>query len=238
MSQRKSSVLVTCSELRDLHPLELKQIVPEDSKRLAQLASRRRRQQYLCGRHLLRVTLERWTGESAVSHRIATTDAGKPICIGGPAVTLSHSGDRVACAVTDSGEIGIDFEVPQERRRISNIARSFFSREEADWLDTQPSNRFYMLWVLKEAYSKAIGCGLSGFNRLRCRVFPPKIEATVSDGSFRELGLYSLNKSYMALATTQASLRSATLEHWEAGDRRFLPGGELLRVATLNDSAS
>ena len=238
MTQRKASVLVTCSKLRDLAPFEMKQVLPEDSGRLPRTVSRRRRQQYLCGRHLLRVTLERWTGERAVSHRISELETGKPVCVDGPAVNLSHSGNRVVCAVAGSGDIGIDLEQPRESRSRSKIARAFFSREEADWLDTQPNSRFYMLWVLKEAYSKAVGCGLSGLNRLRCTVLPPAIEATVSDGACRGLGLYSLNQFYLGVAVTQAPLSSLAFEHWEAENQRFLPHGAFQKIAMSDDLAT
>ncbi len=214
--------MVTYTRLRDLQPDKVTRVPSVNSGKLKHLGSTRRRQQYQCARNLLRLTLERWTGEPALSHQIITTETGKPICVDGPAVTITHSGNHVACAVTDSGDIGIDLEVPLQHRRISGIARLYFSSEEADWLDTQTGDYFYMLWVLKEAYSKAVGCGLTGLNRLRCKVLPPRIEATAPDDILGELGLYLMEESYLALATTKASLGSVVFERWDAGARSLV----------------
>ena len=160
-------VLVAYTMLRELTPAELALIPPAELRRVTEIAARRRQQEHLWGRALLRNTLERWTGEAAVSHRLTTTEQGKPTCIDGPAVSITHSGNLVACAVTGSGDIGIDLEVPRRSRRTTDIARSYFSSEEASWLATQPADRFHMLWVLKEACLKAIGLGLGGLDRFR-----------------------------------------------------------------------
>ena len=71
---------------------------------------------------------------------------------------LSHSGEYVACAVSDS-PVGVDIE------RIHdidlNIARHFFYGTEYDYvLNNKDSNKaFFELWVLKESYMKMTGLG-------------------------------------------------------------------------------
>ncbi len=206
-------------------------------RRLSRIGAPRRRQQYLCGRSLLRLTLERWTGQPAESHQLTATKEGKPICVDGPAVSITHSGDLVACAVTGSGEIGIDLEITDRRRKTSDIARSYFSGEEANWLETQPVDRFYMLWVLKEAHLKATGRGLSGLDRLRCKVQPPRIEASSTDDALGSLGLYAMGDSFLALAAGHSALLTVAFERWDSGSGITAIDSGFRTIATTHDDA-
>ncbi len=228
-------VLVAYTMLRELTPAELALIPPAELQRVTEIAARRRQQEHLCGRALLRNTLERWTGEPAVSHRLTTTEQGKPTCIDGPAVSITHSGNLVACAVTGSGDIGIDLEVPRRSRRTTDIARSYFSSEEASWLATQPADRFHMLWVLKEACLKAIGLGR--LDHFRFKVLPPKIEASIDDESIVSLGLYAMGEALLALATRQFSLQEVRFEYWNPGAGSPVSASGFRAIAKTDDVA-
>lgn len=75
---------------------------------------------------------------------------------------LSHSGSWVVCAA-GSKAVGIDVEKIKEIDL--NIAKRFFSKEEADDLFSKKEDEkieyFFDLWTLKESYIKADGRGLS-----------------------------------------------------------------------------
>jgi 4'-phosphopantetheinyl transferase len=84
----------------------------------------------------------------------------------GLAFNLAHADGLVACAVTSTGEVGIDVE------RISlrgadplTLAARFFSPAEQLDLErcdvAERTTRFIEIWTLKEAYIKALGLGLS-----------------------------------------------------------------------------
>ena len=225
------------TRLRDLTAAERACISSSELGRLGRIGSSRREQEYLCGRSLLRHALERFTGIPARSHQLARTDEGKPICLDGPAISLTHSGDLVACAVAESGEIRIDIEIPDRRRRTAYIADRYFSAEEAAWLETQSEDRFYMLWVLKEAYLKALGCGLRGLDYLRCKVDPPTIEAGVEDDSLRALSLYESDDAFMALAARHIPLKSVTFERWISGSTGPAVCSNFRPIAMANDFA-
>ena len=231
------AILVTYTTLRELTSAELALIPPEELQRVTEIGAQRRQQEYLCGRALLRNTLERWTGEPAISHRLTTTKRGKPECVDGPALSVTHSGNLVACAVTDCGDIGIDLEVPKRSRRTTDIARSYFSSEEASWLATQPVDRFHMLWVLKEACLKSIGLGLGGLDRFCFKVLPPKIEATIKDDSIQSLGLYAMGDALLALATRHFSLQEVKFEFWGPGAMGPVPDSGFRPIAKTNDVA-
>lgn len=76
---------------------------------------------------------------------------------------LSHSEQRVMCAVSDS-ELGCDVE--RVRDIDLGIARRFFYAGEHEYILSAPDaaerrERFYRLWTLKESYMKATGLGMS-----------------------------------------------------------------------------
>ncbi len=229
-------VTVGYTKARDLTANELA-LVPDEEKNRT-FGSSKRRQQFLCGRSLLRLMLQDRTGKPAASHRLTTTADGKPVCLDGPAVSITHSGERVACGLAEGSDIGIDLEVVDEDRDMHKVAKKFFSAEEFEWLDAQPKNRFFMLWVLKEAYVKALGQSIfGGLNKLRCKVLPPKIVAIGNDEHAGRLRLYGTEDSFLALATTAGSLGAVTFHRWEPGAERLLASNEFHLTATTADCA-
>lgn len=177
-------------------------LADDDLARLASLTHARRRAEYLTSRALLRLALERYTGRPAKSQRLRTGRNGKPECVEGPAVSVSHSGDLVVCALAPAGRIGVDIQTASPRRRADDIARQYFSECEHDWIRSGSHERFYMLWVLKEAYLKATGFGLAGgLDALDCRIQPPIIEARTADSSEPVLALYEVGSSFLGIAT-------------------------------------
>ncbi len=160
----------------------------DDRLRLTAITSERRRMDYLAGRALLRHALAQCTGEAPLSFAIAVSPAGKPECVRGPAISVSHSGAIVVCAVAE-GAVGIDVE-SRHARQSEAIAARFFTRAEASWIAEDPARRFRMLWVLKEAYLKATGVGIAGgLASLDCRIEPPVITARAVDDAAPQLAL-------------------------------------------------
>lgn len=78
---------------------------------------------------------------------------------------LSHSRSLALCAVSVKREIGIDVEYPRPVARAEKILERFFSEGEREYYRSQPETlkerSFMNLWTMKEAYSKALGRGLS-----------------------------------------------------------------------------
>tara|TARA_B100001093_G_scaffold361483_1_gene346203 strand:- start:274 stop:903 length:630 start_codon:yes stop_codon:yes gene_type:complete len=94
---------------------------------------------------------------------------GKPVLEGYHlAFNLTHSDGVALIAVggSDVSRVGIDIEPMGRSVDALNLAKRFFSKKEFEALrDTgmvNPQAEFMKLWVLKEAYMKAVGCGLSG----------------------------------------------------------------------------
>lgn len=217
--------------LRDLDDEELS-LLP-DSERQREFGSPARSRQFRCGRALLRLLLQEVTGEPAQNHDIQAQDGGKPVCVNGPAISLTHTNDVVACAVASHGLVGIDAETAGERHDVGRIADRFFSDREKTWLAGQSPDGFFMLWVIKEAFVKAHGQSIfGGLEKLRCIVNPPRIEASATEGDFRSLSLYRKADTFLALATTETALDDVPTWYWKPRSRKFVTSDEFRLVAT------
>jgi phosphopantetheinyl transferase len=185
-------------------------VTAADRQRCETATHPRRRAECLAGRALLRYALEQFTGASAQSHDLRATQEGKPVCGGGPAISLSHSGDIVVCAVSADGDVGVDVETRKPRTPAGTLAAQHFTPYEAAWIEDDPDRRFQMLWVLKEAYLKALGVGLAGGLRsLECRIEPPSVDARVATGgAVLQLALYAGQQSFLGIALHGAPRRA------------------------------
>jgi 4'-phosphopantetheinyl transferase len=193
-------------------------ITDEEQAALPPSAGPRRRAEHLAGRALLRAALQDWTGEPALSHTLRVDANGRPECVGGPELSVAHSGGVVVCALAPGARIGVDVELPVDRRTVDGIAERYFSAEESRWIASRPE-RFYMLWVLKEAHLKALGVGLAGgLGALCCAIEPPRIRATVQgSGGPPELALYELAGGFVGIAALGCRLGSPTVHRWTPG---------------------
>lgn len=195
----------------------------DELERAAAFKATHRRQQFILSRALLRKLLEQHTGEPASSFRLVADDRGKPHCIGGPAISISHSRDLVVCAVTDDGDIGIDIEFTDRPHDTSAIAARYFSEDETAWLGTQPKDHFYLLWVLKEAWLKATGTGIAGgLNSLQCHVTPPQIEARTLNEQPAMLSVHRLGDAFVGVATTTTAHDPLVSYTWDPNTNRVL----------------
>lgn len=127
----------------------------------------RDRRQYLASRALLRHALSQYDPRKPEAWRFLSNSHGKsaiaPTC--GLRFNLSHSSGLVACLIAHGLEVGVDVEPHERAGEIVEIAVSVFSPKELRQLEslsgTPKANRALSLWVLKEAYVKARGFGLS-----------------------------------------------------------------------------
>lgn len=123
-----------------------------------------RRRQALTSRALLRSRLAELFGPSAGFWEIGYRGDGKPTVKTGDGcegvqISISHSGDLVACAVTNIGPIGIDVEYLAAGRSFTKIAATAFGDQEGHAVATGGASTFYKIWTLREALAKASGFG-------------------------------------------------------------------------------
>jgi len=95
------------------------------------------------------VTIDRSCADCGEQH-------GRPVIEGGPHVSVSHSGDRVAVAVSSHGPLGVDVEAAG--RATEGIAGHLLAPAERGGALTPDAMLAY--WTRKEALVKATGDGL------------------------------------------------------------------------------
>jgi 4'-phosphopantetheinyl transferase len=84
---------------------------------------------------------------------------GPPAVADGPHLSVSHSGDRVAVALSEAGPVGVDVEAVT-RRLDESIARLLLSEAEAARATPPDEPGLFTYWTRKEAIVKATGDGL------------------------------------------------------------------------------
>lgn len=145
-------------------------LTPDERRRSERLLRPEARLQHIVGRALLRTTLSRYADVPPGDWRFRADAFGKPQ-IDQPALSrdlrfnLSHTDGLVTLAVTEGLEVGVDVENIGRNLDAIGLARTAFAPEEVATVERAPlherQQRFFALWTLKEAYSKARGLGLS-----------------------------------------------------------------------------
>lgn len=120
---------------------------------------------FLTARSNLRRILGQRTNQPASALQFQTGPHGKPK-ISDPSVhfNLSHSGGVAALAISSTISVGVDIEKIRPVKK--EIARRFFTSNEADQIEKaeglELKKLFLKCWTQKEAVLKANGMGLQG----------------------------------------------------------------------------
>jgi 4'-phosphopantetheinyl transferase len=126
------------------------------------------RRSYVAAHLLLRRRLGRLTGRedwNYTTNRYGRPELAPPC--GDPPLrfNLSHTAGLVACGISLGVDIGVDVEWIDQATPVEGLANRFFAEAECRQLaQAAPERRramFFDLWTLKEAITKALGCGLA-----------------------------------------------------------------------------
>ncbi|MFC9115655.1 MULTISPECIES: 4'-phosphopantetheinyl transferase family protein [Streptomyces] len=150
-------------------------LTEEERARYARMAVPRRRRQFLAGRLLCRYALSARTGWPVHAWRFTTGPYGRPEPFPdhhGVRFSVAHTDGLAVCAVTRGRTCGVDVECgPASVESAGHVARFLAPAERAELAGLPESERparTRELWVLKEAYLKALGVGthrsLDGFS--------------------------------------------------------------------------
>lgn len=150
-------------------------------------ADEKLRRRFIAGRGLLRAILARQLKCAPAAVRFELGAQGKPFLAGGHPLkfNLSHSGERIAIALSWEAELGIDIERarPEISRDIESMAAHAFHPEIGRRIAALPPPRritaFYRQWTKQEAILKARGTGFS----------PVALSSAPSAVTVRELAL-------------------------------------------------
>lgn len=129
----------------------------ERRQKIERLTQEKKRKQSLGAGLLLEEVLTSY-GIDVTTLRIG--EHGKPE-VDGLHFNLSHSDNRVACAVSDS-PVGCDVE--KVRKAPMDVAKRYFSQSEKTYLEQfdgiKYDEAFFRLWTMKESYAKMTGEGI------------------------------------------------------------------------------
>jgi len=143
---------------------------PEENQRADGFLQDLHRNRYLISHLKLRRILARYLGTLPRELQFKTGEFGKPFLPlaqnpAGINFNLSHSNERMLLGVVRNATIGVDIEeIRTEFARLDIAARFFTQQENKDLRSLagdEQTGAFFNCWTRKEAYLKAVGCGLS-----------------------------------------------------------------------------
>lgn len=145
-----------------------------DAAELSRAAAYRRRDdhdRFVLGVALMRIIVGRGLGvlpaQVPVDRTCAACGAphGRPVIVGGPPVSISHSGEWVVLAVAGAADgVGVDVEAGTARWRPAEVEGGLLAPAERDALagldEADRRTAVLRTWVRKESVVKATGEGL------------------------------------------------------------------------------
>lgn len=157
----------------------------------------KRSQQYLLGRALLHEMLGLLYPELNLSKEsmlsLGYQAKGKPFLQHFPYLhfNLSHNDQVVALFISQSGPVGIDIEIIQERRSFTKLLSRIFTPTEILWIKNAADFKqaFFLLWSAKEAYLKAEGGGLAHLKYLEVDILQGLMKGPLSSQSLSHQNL-------------------------------------------------
>lgn len=141
----------------------------DEQERAERFARKADEQRFIVGRGVLRSLLSNYCHLAPAKLQFTYNDYGKPL-LKSPSETeslcfnLSHTEGWVVYAIAQT-PIGIDLEKIHTIAQLEKIIERFFSQKEQTTFhhvpDDQRNDRFFPFWTAKEAYTKAVGQGIS-----------------------------------------------------------------------------
>ena len=146
---------------RDARPWHRDFLSPAEIKRAEAFRRGEDRDRFTTANALLHLAAWKHLGDRPMVDRACSRCGephGKPV-INGVQVSVSHSGDLIAVALTELGPVGVDVEETTRHTDIESMLSYVFSPAELATLES-PTTQFYQAWTRKESILKATGEGL------------------------------------------------------------------------------
>jgi 4'-phosphopantetheinyl transferase len=162
----------------------------DERERAARFRFEVHRRRYVAAHGALRLVLASYLGAAPTTLRLETDAAGKPHLADGSrlSVNLSHADGVALVAVTWGRRIGVDVERIGADSIHEIVNRFASARERQELLALSGAARraaCVSWWTRKEAYVKALGCGLTkGLDTFDVTLGnPPRLIADRNDGT-------------------------------------------------------
>ncbi|MHB1177198.1 MAG: 4'-phosphopantetheinyl transferase family protein [Daejeonella sp.] len=144
---------------------ELKEVlIPAELKTFQRFHQVKDQHKFLIRRAILRILLGKYLSLSPSLIKFSTAQNKRPVLDHEDQslnYNVSHSGDRILIAISNSG-IGADIEHVQKEYQYRDVLEYSFSRDEIRYIEESkdPLKNFYCLWTRKEALIKACSKGI------------------------------------------------------------------------------
>lgn len=120
------------------------------------------------------------------SWEIVNEADGRPVAVDGPWFSVTHTAGLIAVAVGDV-RVGVDAEDVTRSTDVDAVGRRWLHPDEYAAIDVagqeERRRRFFEIWTVKEAYSKALGLGLKlGLKTFRVTLDDP-VQVDSEEGS-------------------------------------------------------
>jgi 4'-phosphopantetheinyl transferase len=142
--------------------IDFQLLTTEEKQRSERFHRREDRERYIATRCYIREIISNIIGVEASVIEFGKTEKGKPYLKNDGSVrfSISHSGSRIAVAVSKNYECGCDIEEIDASKISDDIINAHFHENEISFIKSNREIGFYHCWTRKEALYKAEGSGL------------------------------------------------------------------------------
>lgn len=140
---------------------------PDEQKKAARFKQEADRHRYIASHRALRKLLGGYLGIPPALLKFQTEQFGKPVLDGHSSslsFNLAHSGDMAVIGVAQRARLGVDVELWRADAISRGVMERFCSPDELEMIERAHGKArlraFFRQWTAKEAYLKAVGCGL------------------------------------------------------------------------------
>ena len=218
---------IPVDEASEMVPSLLELLSGEERVRAARMRTTELRVRFVVAHGALRSILSGYLGVPPAALKFDCTEAGKPFLPGAPvSFNLSHSDALAVCAVTTSGQIGVDIERLRRMDDADAIVQRYFAPGEVrQYAAVRPSERaaaFFSAWTRKEAFVKAVGSGIQrGLSSFEVEVSPHAVCPTLALGAGEPQGSWSLRSfaprpQYVAAVALDRDIEALEFFDWSA----------------------
>ena len=199
-----------------------------ESSRARQFSRECDRERYKTSHVALRQILAGYSGVGAEQIWFQVNEFGKPSLGNYPRIefNMSHSGRIALIAVRVAGKVGVDVEEMRPEAAIIDVAERFFSPGELERLQKLGEDErlagFCRCWTRKEAYLKALGCGISDEDLAKVEVTlladepPALLQRTARDGTAKPWSVFHFEpeKGFIAAVVAEGSGLNLLCRTW------------------------
>lgn len=200
----------------------------DEQQRAERFVRKADEQRFIVGRGVLRSLLSHYCHRPPADIQLTYNEYGKPMVSSPPGgcaleFNLSHTENWVVYAIAQT-PIGIDLEKIHTVAQLPKIIERFFSKQEQatfqHLLEEQQNDHFFPFWTAKEAYTKAIGQGISlPLDQIDVALEPvPHFQQLPEDiAEDWQLRLFQMEEGYVGAIAFPKTLTTLFSWQWESG---------------------